>query len=267
MLKPGAEADRSTAMTSTTEPTTEDQDAAGIIQPSNTTPGAASGDLPRESAAISEGQKHHLDRDSSDARRPNPARSLWVGALAGAIVAAPLSWLLGDAAYLPFFLGLFFFTLFGLVIGAVTYRIAGSGRPYRSSTVRLVTTLLVLFALTGSIVKESSGFADDVIDDLLQNPRTQLGDRNVAQFKDDVRGEVRDFLKNSYAPGGLIGYLRWVVDSGEISETDLASANSPIVWPQRKLIWMIRVFLAAGLLAFGIASQTLGLAAPRPTAS
>lgn len=249
-------------MTPTTKPPAEHRDTQAIKDRASEAVDLSHTDLSSQSPACCVDPKgKDLERtEATNQQEPGSPMRLWAGTLAGVVVAAPLSWLLGDAAYLPFFLGLFFFALFGLVIGAVTYRVAGPGQPYRASAVRLATILLVICTLSGSIIKESSGFADDVAENLLRNRRTDLGDRSAAEFKTDVRSEVQDFLKDRYATGGLNGYLQWVIKSGEIRETDLASANTSIVWPQRKLWWVIRVVLTLGLLTFGIASQTLGLA-------
>src|SRR3990172_853649 len=75
-----------------------------------------------------------------------PSRSharWWCATAAGTVVSLPLAWLLSYAAMLPFYLGLFFFMLFGLVIGAVAFRVAAPGRPYHRFAVLAGTTLIV----------------------------------------------------------------------------------------------------------------------------
>ena len=68
----------------------------------------------------------------------------WLALLVAAVVSLPLAVVLSWAAMLPFMLGAFFFMLFGLLIGAVVFRIARPGRPYSMLTVLTGTTLLVL---------------------------------------------------------------------------------------------------------------------------
>ena len=63
----------------------------------------------------------------SSIRRGQPHSSTmrwWLAVLAGVAVTLPVAWLLSFAGTLPFFLGVFFFALFGLLIGAVIYRVA-----------------------------------------------------------------------------------------------------------------------------------------------
>ena len=91
----------------------------------------------------------------SAAERNSTTARWWAGVVAGAIASLPLAWLLSYAAFLMFFLGLFFFALFGLLIGAVVYRVAFGNQPYSRTTVLLGTTILVAVPWTFSIVKEA----------------------------------------------------------------------------------------------------------------
>jgi hypothetical protein len=79
----------------------------------------------------------------------NPPGRFWLGILVALVVSIPFCWLLSFAALLPFYIGLFFFALFGLVFGAVVCRVAARRGPYGSGTVLAGTTLLV-FAVWGS---------------------------------------------------------------------------------------------------------------------
>ncbi len=184
----------------------------------------------------------------------------WTGIGVAAVVSLPFAWLLSYAASLPFFIGVFFFLLFGLLIGAVAYRVAAPGRPYSSIQLVIGTTVLVGLVWGISIVKESRDFPGDVADRAVGRTR-DLGNRSVAQFRREVAADVRRFLAERYPPGGVSGYVRWALTNGELKRGELASVERGISVPaaQIRVWWAVRVVLSIALLGFGIGSQTLTL--------
>jgi len=184
---------------------------------------------------------------------------LWTAGVVGLLVGLPLSWLLSYAAHLMFYLGLFFFALFGLVIGAGMFRVASPRGPYRRGTVLLITTIVVLATWGTSIVFEAHGLPDDTATKALRNRNLKLNDQTVAQYREELMDQVRQFLREQYPPGGTLGYVQWVFRSGKLSTADVPALQKDMRLDQRGYAWMIRVVLSIGLLAFGVASQTLGL--------
>ena len=184
----------------------------------------------------------------------------WAGVGVAAAISLPFAWLLSYAASLPFFIGVFFFLLFGLLIGATAYRVAAPGRPYSSVQLVMGTTVLVALVWGISIVKESRDFPGDVADRAVGRTR-DLGERSVAQFRREVADDVRRFLADRYPPGGVSGYVRWVLTNGELKREELASLERGISVPaaQTRIWWAVRVVLSIALLGFGIGSQTLTL--------
>lgn len=182
----------------------------------------------------------------------------WVALGAGAIVSLPLAKLLSFAVALPFFTGVFFFALFGLVIGAVVYRLAASRRPYSSAAVLIGTTALVAFVWTVSIDLEARGFPQDVADRAIRTTRDLQG-MGPGQFREVVAAEVRAFLSDGYPPGGTLGYARWALTNGSLAKEDLLHINRAMRFSQMRGWWAVRVVLSIALLAFGIASQTWAL--------
>ncbi|GAF90181.1 unnamed protein product, partial [marine sediment metagenome] len=155
------------------------------------------------------------------------------------------------------FLGLFFFALFGLVIGAVVYRVASPARPFNKTALIVGTTIIVLFVWTSSLVKEGRDFPSDMAGNAAANPKLRLGNRSIDDYRAEVAEQVRAFLSEHYPPGGTIGYIRWITTSGELSSVDIAPVKYSLKRPQCKHWWVIRVILSLGLLAFGVGSQTL----------
>ncbi len=86
------------------------------------------------------------------------------GVLAGVGAALPIGWLLCYGALLPFFLGLFFFMLFGLLVGAVVFRIGQGARPIARSRIVGGTTVVVLAVMVVSLTVEGRDFPSQVGD-------------------------------------------------------------------------------------------------------
>ena len=185
----------------------------------------------------------------------------WCATAAGTIVSLPFAWLLSYAAMLPFYIGLFFFMLFGLVIGAVTFRIAVPGRPYRRFAVVAGTTLIVGVCWTASLVKESRDFPADLAADAVRRAR-DIGQRSADEYRSAVAKEVRGFLREHYPPGGLVGYVRWTLLSGEMKKGEISSFDQTLRRSPAGYGWAIRVVLSIALLGFAVGSQTLALSRP-----
>jgi hypothetical protein len=114
---------------------------------------------------------------------------------------------------------------------------------------------------TASIVKEARDFPTDM-GRLAAGQTRDLGGRSLAEFRNEFASQIRDYLRNHDPPGGTIGYIRWVLTSGELKKGDTELIQRTMHAPQAKIGWAIRVVLSAGLLAFGVASQTWPLAMP-----
>ncbi|MEK6798862.1 MAG: hypothetical protein AABZ12_07860 [Planctomycetota bacterium] len=193
-------------------------------------------------------------RDSA----PSTSGRWWPGVGAGLMVSLPLVWLLSYAALLPFFLGVFFFALFGLVIGAAIHRVASPAGPYSPVGVLAGTTLVVLLVFGLSLLKESRDFPSDLAHDAVGRT-ADLHGRTAAEYRAAVEAEVRAFLKATYPPGRTLGYVRWMAASGEIKKGALPSVHRSLRRSPNGSWFIVRAALSVGLLAFGVGSQTLPL--------
>ncbi len=192
------------------------------------------------------------------AARPGSTARWWLAVVAGVIVSLPLAWLLSHAALLPFFLGVFFFALFGLVIGAVMHRVAAPARPYPSATLLVGTTIVVAFGLVASLTMESRDFPRKMAVEAGDKTR-DIGNRTIDEYRTAVANDIRRYLHEQYPPGGTLGYVRWALTSGTLKKGQIAHVNRTLRRTQCQGWWAVRVILSAGLLAFGIGSQTLPL--------
>ena len=186
-----------------------------------------------------------------------PGRSRWWWAVAaGALAAVPLGWLLSYAATLMMLLGLFFFVLFGLVIGAVMYRYGSPARPIPSRRIKLGVALVVLIGWGISYGVEVRDFPIDKANDAIRVVSPLPEGMTREEFKADVERFVRDTLAERYGGSGPIGYARWVLAEKQI-EYPVETMLKPIVLTatQGRWLWSTRVTLSIVLLAFGIYSQ------------
>lgn len=195
---------------------------------------------------------------------PGPSGRWWWGIGVGSLVSLPLAWLLSYGAALPFFLGLFFFMLFGLMIGAAVYRVAAPGAPYAKLQLLLGTTFLVVLTFGTSLWKEARDFPEDVARKVTSRTR-DIGGRTAEEFRTAVANDIRALLADRYGPGSNWGYIRWVLTNGEINRGDLPTVEKGVSMPaaQVKVWWAFRVVASMGLLGFGISSQTLLLKTAR----
>lgn len=153
---------------------------------------------------------------------------------------------------------MFFFVLFGLIIGAVIYRVALKNAPYPSKPLIIGTTLLVLSIWSATIVIESRGFPT-ITAKRIADKTLSIGDQSIDEFRAGVAEQVRQFLRDQHSPGGIIGYVHWVLTDGLLQADDFDAIKGTYTAPQIKFWWVIRAALSVGLLAFGIGSQTLSL--------
>jgi len=181
-----------------------------------------------------------------------------IAVIVGTIVSWPLAWLLSHAALLPFFLGLFFFALFGLVIGAVMHRIAAPARPLSSGIVLAGTTWIVLFVWGYSIWHEVADMPYKLAEVASQRTR-DIGDRPTAEFIREVETNIRRHWHQKYGSSGIRAYVPWILGGGKISSGDIAGVRTELRANTSGPWWLVRVGLSVGLLAFGVASQTLAL--------
>ncbi len=183
----------------------------------------------------------------------------WLAVGVGFVVSLPLAWLLSHAAQLPFFIGIFFFALFGLVVGAVMHRIASRGRPFGRNAVIVGTSIVVGVVWGLSIVQESRDFPMKQATNASRSRRIVLEGRTVKQYRADVASTIRTVIESNHPPGGAFGYISWVVSSGEFKKGEIEGVTKTLRAPQRGVIWIIRAMFSLAMLGFGIGSQTLPL--------
>lgn len=181
-----------------------------------------------------------------------------VGVLGGALAGLPIGWLLSYGGLLPFYLGLFFFLLFGLLLGAVVYRLGAPARPLGRAWLAGGTAVVVLVTWGVSMLIEAHTFPSQVAKVALEKTRKLPAGATPDSFLRDSQDDVARHLRDKYAPGGVIGYMRWQLTDSQI-KPPVGRLPKTFRSTQPRLWWGIRVLLSITLLSVGIYSQIAAL--------
>ncbi|NLX21502.1 MAG: hypothetical protein GXY55_07500 [Phycisphaerae bacterium] len=210
-----------------------------------------------------------------------------LGALgAGCLCALPVGWLLATLVLLPFFLGLFFCMLLGLLIGAVIFRVAAPGKPFARPTLWLVGLAVAACVCFVSLVGEyynvrgydlpfpgTQGWQWHSVDgDATTCVRQTFAHRSftpdqISQLRSETRQNFLNLLATHHPPGGLPGFVRWSLNGQALECPRIFSPHTTSLVPKQSGVkWVIRLVLAFVLTAGAILSQVLGLGPASPAA-
>jgi hypothetical protein len=189
--------------------------------------------------------------------------------LVGVILSVALGWtLLSAALSLPFLLGLFFFMLFGMVIGAAMFRFAAPARPIAKSRIVAMTAIVTFVCWSVAVARECVEFPEDFVNATLKNKSLYIAEGN--QSYERVRGEIftfiDEYLDTRYPPGGAVGYMR-LAAGGQPVELDIPSQPKPLMIEPRvpAWVWWTRMVLSLVLLYVAVYAVTTDLAKERDT--
>lgn len=192
----------------------------------------------------------------------HPARALIVGL----ILAVPTGYILTYLATMPYQLGLFFFLVLGLFVGASMCRAGRGDRPVSKPTLHRLAIVVAAAAWFTVLVVEDRILPRTAAEFCRKQSLTsRMTDAELAAYQQRVAEEARAHI-DAYRPGGVLGYVRWAVSSGHMS-LPRAGASKPIdfVNTQRRIPWIVRVIFSLVLLFYGIDSQLVSIG-PRPPA-
>lgn len=199
----------------------------------------------------------------------------------GGLLAIPAGWLLAILALLPFFLGLFFSLVVGLLLGAVVYRLARPAAPLASWAAVFLGGVVFLTAWTTGLACEylnTRGYDlpwyhagtwrwVPVDGDATRAVRGHLRHRSLTVTERELlRTRTRQVFARQiavrYPPGGFMGFLRWSAAGQGALEIPRVFGASPVLLnpKQRGVTWLIRLALSLILLGFAVLSQVLCLA-------
>lgn len=209
---------------------------------------------------------HDADHPQVTLPPPQPGgaiRSLIMGIIAAvALGMTLLTWALS----LMFMLGLFFFMLFGLLIGAIMFRGGSRSRPMPRKQVVTITAIVVTVGWLTTLAKECADFQDDFVETVMSKrgvagKRLYIPNDGYHQVESEVRGFISNYLHRDYPLGSWVAYLQYAA-SGRSIRMDIPSQISAIDVPPRAAawVWWTRVLLALPLFFLTTYSVTAGLA-------
>lgn len=195
-----------------------------------------------------------LSRDRAVKDGPAPGR--WGLAVAvGAFVGIPTGVLLAYVAFIFALLGLFFYVLFGLILGAIVFRVAGRPGRVPRGAARLGVAVVVAITWGTSLYWEyhasPAELADQAVHTVHALPKNFS---SRAAYEAYVMERARALLAEQYPPGGWIGYMWWMAASGRMPRGTIEGVETTIGPDQRRYLWMIRIGLSLILLTFGVSA-------------
>jgi len=188
------------------------------------------------------------------------------GVLFGGLVAATLGWtLLSPGLSLPAMLGVFFFMLFGLFIGAVVHRASAAARPIAKATVIWMTAIVSLCAWAPALVKEYVDFPEEFADKAWKQVYIPEGEDAHQKVVAELESFVRKYLNERHPPGGMIGYFQMAASGASITIDQLPTAQpKPVTIARRAAgwVWCTRGVLSLVLGFVAIYAVTVELTRP-----
>jgi hypothetical protein len=177
----------------------------------------------------------------------------------GIALALPAGWLLAYLSALPAFLGLFFFLLVGLMIGAAMFRLASPARPLPRYSRWVMSVSVASIAWLTGLAVEYRWLPRDAADLAIRRSlRAPAAEQEL--LRAEIREHIAEHLASTYPPGGFTGYVRWAATSGKIDVPRLGGDGTVTYQLMlRPSMWIVRTVLSLVLGSFSILSQLLGL--------
>lgn len=210
-------------------------------------------------------------RPQTDPPQWTPQRRVtWCRALgASLLLLGPLDWLLARLLWLPMYFGLFFFLVAGLLVGGVAFRLARSARPVTRARIILGVLPVAFLSICITIILEYRHIADTAgappAFGAAWNAKSK-GSDSVGDIRAEAAEAFRKHLSDSFPPGGVAGYARWAIESGEMS-ISVFGFSAKVTIAHTGPAWPIRTLAAFALLAMGLWLSFESLRSPSPVSN
>ncbi len=185
---------------------------------------------------------------------PERRRAWLIALLVVSCLLIPTGALLARLVWLPFYFGLLFFLVAGLLAGALSYRIARPARPILLKPLLVGLACVAVVSISVMVTWEFRHVAATV-GDLPKFPdarnRAVRGGRSAGEVRQSADLAFRAALDRGYAPGGVLGYVRWAIGGGEM-ELEVEGCKDTIGISHTGAEWVIRTFFAFLLLFSGL---------------
>lgn len=192
--------------------------------------------------------------------------SRWAAGVAmGVLLAIPLGFLLSYLSFLPAMLGLFFFLLFGLLIGAAMFRFWAPLRPMPQRSIIWGVAAAGLCGWGGALMWEAAIFPRQAANEAIRQVPKEVPGKTPADIRTEASLAARQFLRERYPPGGVLGYFHWAV-TGKYVEIPIVGVSrpKPIRLGNTGWLFIVRVLLSGIALSAAILAMVKPLSKPAP---
>jgi hypothetical protein len=175
-------------------------------------------------------------------------------------IGAGLSKLLAAAGLLPFVfgvVGIFFFMLVGLLLGAILYRFGLAGRGWPRGL--LIGSILIptLATSAGTLVFEYRSFVRGKADELMRqngmNPREHL------ERTERMAERIEEQWRRQCGVGGIGGYIAWSVRGSSFLCGPEDGRKLRIAHPQGGIWWLVRAVVSFAAMGWAVGAQVYPL--------
>lgn len=200
---------------------------------------------------------------------PQQARAWRSALLASFVLLGAAGFLLARLIWLPFYFGLFFFLVAGLLAGAISYRLARPARPLSQRRILWGVCLVGAASALLTVVWEYEHIAATIGDHPkfpeARNAAVKAG-RPAAEITTLATARFQAALAAAYPPGGPIGYVRWAVGSGAL-DLEVQGCKDSVSISHHGLAWVLRTLTGFALLAAGLWASFESLRSPVPVSN
>lgn len=187
---------------------------------------------------------------------------------AGIVLLSALCWLLARVVWLPFYFGVFFFLVAGLIAGSAAFRIARAARPLRRREVLACVAVQWLVAVAIGLFWEYRNVRNTIGDAprFGESRLAAYGRGESARRVDEAASTTFDrLLRERFPPGGTRGYARWAMGGGRARLVLPDGTRDDVSIPHRGSAWIVRTIGAYFLLAAGLWAPLESLRSRTPT--
>jgi hypothetical protein len=193
----------------------------------------------------------------------------WYGALLVSFLLLVITgFLLARLIWLPFYFGLFFFLVAGLLAGAISFRMARRARPVSQGRIIRGVSLVAVAAAMVTLVWEYEHVAKTIGDSKFADARNAAvkANRPLGEVRKTATACFREALRETYPPGGVVGYARWAIRTGQM-DLDVNACKDTVAISQQGYAWLARTVIGVILLAAGLWASFESLRSERPVSN
>ena len=201
--------------------------------------------------------------------RPTSHGRLWFGFAVAQAMLICLCPLLARLIWLPFYFGLFFFLVGGLLVGAATFRLARPIRPIGRRPLVGGALAVGILSFVIATAFEYRHFANTVADPprfaTARNAVVRAGG-SLRELEDRAADAFDREITTHYSGVGPLAYALWTIGSGKMTLV-VDGQSETVSTDHAGWTWLVRALAEILLLAGGLWSSIESLRSPTPVSN